>query len=56
MRYNESIRQLLADIAELNPKEGPVELICMWFDDLYLPGEICPSWFAREVWERGLRE
>ena len=56
MRYNESIRQFLADIAELNPKEGPVELKCLWFDDLYFPDQICPRGYSREVWERGLRE
>jgi len=33
-----SIREVLKGIATLDDSEGPVELICLWFDDLYVPG------------------
>lgn len=35
--FRESIRGLLESLAALDPMEGPTELICLWFDDLYLP-------------------
>ncbi|HEV2189971.1 MAG TPA: hypothetical protein VGR70_22390 [Stellaceae bacterium] len=54
--YNESIRRLLADIAVLNPEEGPVELICLWFDDLYRPAQTRPDHSVPEIWEKALQE
>ena len=30
-------RWIVADLAELNPEEGPTELYCLWFDDFYWP-------------------
>jgi hypothetical protein len=54
--YNRSIRGLLADLSTLNPNIGPEELICMWFDDLYIPSQERPVSYSPEVWERGLRE
>jgi len=35
--YKQNILSLLEDLAVLDPQLGPVELCCMWFDDLYLP-------------------
>lgn len=37
--FRESIAALLFSIEQLDPMEGPVEMICGWFDDLYLPAE-----------------
>lgn len=49
LRYHESIRKLLYDIANLNPEEGPDELICLWFDDLYHPVAFPPEKYSPEV-------
>ena len=54
--YNTSIRSLLASLASLDRDEGPVELRCMWFDDLYLPAGNNPEIFKPGVWDRGLQE
>ncbi len=42
-KYHSTIFSLLEDIASLNPNEGPVELICLWFDDFYLPDHEDPE-------------
>lgn len=55
-QYNESIRKLLADLAGLNPQLGPIELCCMWFDDLYSPASKAPAGYSAETWEQGQRE
>lgn len=34
----------------------PAELFCMWFDDLYTPGEDNPSLYNPGVYEEGVRE
>jgi len=39
LAYNRLIRELLGWLAVLYPQVGPVELCCMWFDDLYFPGQ-----------------
>lgn len=54
--YNGTIRGILADLAVLNPQSGPTELCCIWFDDLYFPGQSRPSEYPAETWERGQRE
>jgi hypothetical protein len=56
LAYNESIRDLLVDLAALNPQVGPIELCCMWFDDFYFPGLSLPAKYPRDVWERGQLE
>jgi hypothetical protein len=35
--YNREVRDLLNDLAELNPIVGPDELVALWFDTLYFP-------------------
>jgi hypothetical protein len=54
--YHESIRKLLSDIADLNSIEGPVELICMWFDTLYFPAALNPEIYKPGVFEEAMRE
>jgi hypothetical protein len=55
--YHYSIREHLADLAELSEVVGPSELICGWFNDLYFLAEKeCPSNYPKETWDRGLRE
>jgi hypothetical protein len=54
--YNQSIKELLRSIAELKEAEGPVELCCMWFDDLYFPAHTRPQGMSIEVFEKGQRE
>src|SRR5687767_14587102 len=39
LTYNRELRSLLADLAELNPKLDPGELVALWFDTLYFPGQ-----------------
>jgi hypothetical protein len=39
LAYKSVIKELLADLASLNPDVGPDELISLWFDDLYFPGQ-----------------
>jgi hypothetical protein len=56
LNYNSSIRSLLKALASLDPEVGPVELCCLWFDNLYRPGEKHPELYNPGVWERGLRE
>jgi hypothetical protein len=56
LAYNESIRDLLVDLAALNPQVGPIEFCCMWFDDFYFPGRSLPAKYPRDVWERGQLE
>ncbi|MGH9786683.1 MAG: hypothetical protein ACRD88_21145 [Terriglobia bacterium] len=46
---------LLRDIASDNPRESFVEMMCLWFDDLYLPGHD-PAPYTPEVWNRGIKE
>ena len=53
--YRNNIIGLLEDIAKLSDNVGPVEMICGWFDDLYLPGTDS-SGFEPGVHERGLAE
>jgi hypothetical protein len=36
--WRASVRSVLTGIATLDERVGPVELACMWFDDLYAPG------------------
>ena len=43
-------------LSRLEPRLGPVELCCMWFDDLYRPGDSGKELFDPKVWERGLKE
>lgn len=55
LHYRQLILELLRDIAALEAGAGPVELVCGWFDDLYLPAEA--SQHPRsEVWSRNLQE
>ena len=54
--YNTSIKSLLASVASLDHQVGPVELCCMWFDDIYRPADKNQEQYAPGVWERGLRE
>ena len=53
--YRKSIIELLKSIAALDPMEGPTEMICGWYDDLYLPCHD-PKGFHKDVWEQGQRE
>lgn len=54
--YKAWIKSLLASLASLDREVGPVELCCMWFDDLYRPAEKHPEMYNPGVWERGLKE
>lgn len=54
--YNASIKSLLASLASPDREEGPVELCCMWFDDLYPPVCKHSEIFSPGVWDRGLQE
>jgi hypothetical protein len=56
LAYNQSIRDLLRDLAVLSPQLGPNELCSMWFDDLYFPGQSLPAKYPCETWERGQLE
>ncbi len=54
--FNTWIRSHLESLAQLDPYVGPVELCCMWFDDLYTPGYRHPEIFHPGVWDRALRD
>ena len=54
--YKTSIKTLLASLASLDREEGPVELRCLWFDDLYFPADKRPERYKPDVWDRGLRQ
>jgi hypothetical protein len=54
--YNKAIRDLLADLAVLDPQTGPIELSCMWFDDFYFPGQSHSSQYPDDIREQGQRE
>jgi hypothetical protein len=56
LAYNESARTILASLATLDESLGPTELISMWFEDLYFPGQECPIDYASDIWERGQTE
>lgn len=56
LHYNRSVKLLLNDLAELNPQLGPTELACLWFDDLYFPGQTPPAGYPVETWIRGQQE
>lgn len=53
--YRDNIIGLLESIAILSDNVGPVEMICGWFDDLYLPGTNS-SGFEPGVHARGIAE
>ena len=53
--YRDNIIGLLRDISQLAESVGPDELVCQWFDDLYLPGTD-PIGFEPGVHERGVAE
>lgn len=54
--YRESICKLLAAVSGLEQSLGPVELIEMWFSDLYFPGHRRPDDYSEVVWGRGQAE
>ena len=53
--YRVNIVGLLRDISRLADHVGPDEMVCQWFDDLYLPG-IDGSGFEPGVHDRGIAE
>ena len=53
--YRKSIFELLNGLAELDNQYGPIELVCCWFDDFYVPAGN-PAGYNRGVFERGLME
>ncbi len=53
--YRESIIALLKEISELSDFVGPDEMVCQWFDDLYLPGTD-GSGFEPGAHDRGIAE
>ena len=57
LHYRESIREYLALVADtkLQCKEGPTEIICLWFDDLYLPADN-PRTYNPGIFEKGLED
>ena len=48
--YNREIRDLLDDLAELNPVVGPSELVALWFDALYFPAQAYVSADGQNEW------
>lgn len=58
--HNENLRQTIRDYLtmvsdhSLQMKEGPEEIFCMWFDDLYFPA-FDPGSYDAGVFEQGLR-
>ena len=48
--------ETLCAIASLDPMFGSVELICLWFDDVYFPCQERPECIATDVWVRGISE
>ena len=57
LHYRESIREYLTLVADprLQWKEGPTEIICLWFDDLYAPADN-PKIYNPGVFEKGLED
>src|SRR5271170_4468169 len=57
LHYRESIREYLTLVADpkLQDKEGPTEIICLWFDDLYFPN-FNPKIYNPSVFEKGLKD
>jgi hypothetical protein len=55
LAYRQSIVDLLRSISDLDPRLGPVEMVCCWFDDLYLPADDSKH-ATSEAWTRGLKE
>jgi hypothetical protein len=55
--YRDSIREYLTLVADpkLQDKEGPTEIICLWFDDLYAPADN-PKIYNPGVFEKGLKD
>lgn len=53
--YRESIVSFLQDISAESPSESFDELVCAWFDDLYLPGSD-PEGYNPGVHEKGIIE
>lgn len=57
LHYHSSVQEHLRALADLDESLGPSELICGWFDDLYIPAEeSCPAGYPFETWSRGQRE
>ena len=54
--YNREIRDLLDDLAELNPLVDPDELIAVWFDTLYFPAQTYISAKGQEEWRSCVTE
>jgi hypothetical protein len=56
LHYRESIRAYLTLVVDpkLQWKEGPTEIFCMWFDDLYFPN-FTSKGFNPGVFEKGLK-
>lgn len=48
--YNREIRDLLVDLADLNPIVGPNELVALWFDTLYFPAQAYISAESQDEW------
>jgi hypothetical protein len=57
LHYRESIREYLTLVADpkLQAKEGPTEIICLWFDDLYAPADDQKK-YNPGVFEKGLKD
>ena len=53
--YRESLVNLLHEMAAEPPPDSFVELVCSWFDDLYLPG-FDSAQYTPEANERGIAE
>jgi hypothetical protein len=56
LAYDKSIKDLLGELAALSLRLGPTEFCCVWFDDLYFPGQSLPTGYPRDTWERGQLE
>ena len=52
--FRESIVELLEDLAAEKPQTSESELICGWFDDLYVPGFKRQD-YTSDGWKRGIR-
>ncbi len=55
--YKEGIRELLEEISDPVKRSnvGAIEIICGWFDDLYLPADD-PSIYNPGVFDKGVKE